>query len=542
MEFHGMDKSRGDAPSASSGSGEPLPARNEQLQRAIDYHKQGRLLEAEALYVALLTAEPQNFYALNRLGILKYQCGHLDEAHRLLRAAIARNPHSDRALLNYATVLLAQKRFEDALENCDRALALKPGDPDTLYNRGPFYLAYQEENNRKLFARYGELCAQAAGQIRAKKQHHKWSLKSPLRVGIVSAHVRQHSVWDALLKGFMQRLDPGRIQIDVFHTGAVTDAETVWAMSRSAHFEQGEIERVETWTDRILARQPDVLLYPEIGMDPTIVYLASQRLADLQVAMWGQPHTTGLPTIDAFISAEALVPPDAEDHYSETLIRLPRLGCCIAPHQVDATTVDLEALGITQDRPLLLSPGTPYKYAPQHDWVFPEIAKRLGRCTIALFEDKSVPWADLNDPLRERLATAFNKRGLSFSDTCVVLPWQEGAAYYALMQRADILLDTIGFSGFNTAMQAMESGLPIVTRQGRFMRGRLASGILRSIGLEELIAMDEDHCVDLAVALVSDKNRRDAIRRRIEQRRDGLFNDVQAAHACQEHLLKLASK
>jgi predicted O-linked N-acetylglucosamine transferase (SPINDLY family) len=123
-----------------------------------------------------------------------------------------------------------------------------------------------------------------------------------------------------------------------------------------------------------------------------------------------------------------------------------------------------------------------------------------------------------------------------------VLPWQEGAAYYALMQRADILLDTIGFSGFNTAMQAMESGLPIVTRQGRFMRGRLASGILRSIGLEELIAMDEDHCVDLAVALVSDKNRRDAIRRRIEQRRDGLFNDVQAAHACQEHLLKLASK
>ena len=90
------------------------------------------------------------------------------------------------------------------------------------------------------------------------------------------------------------------------------------------------------------------------------------------------------------------------------------------------------------------------------------------------------------------------------------------AAYYALMQRADIMLDTIGFSGFNTAMQAMECGLPIVARQGRFMRARLASGILRTIGLEELIAMDEDHHVNLAVALISDKNRRAAIRRRIE--------------------------
>src|SRR5262245_19249063 len=83
----------------------------DQLQRATEYHKQGRLAEAEALYVDQLAAEPENFDALNRLGILKYQCGHLDEAGRLLTAAIAQNPDSDKALSDLASLLLAQKRL-----------------------------------------------------------------------------------------------------------------------------------------------------------------------------------------------------------------------------------------------------------------------------------------------------------------------------------------------------------------------------------------------------------------------------------------------
>jgi predicted O-linked N-acetylglucosamine transferase (SPINDLY family) len=62
--------------------------------------------------------------------------------------------------------------------------------------------------------------------------------------------------------------------------------------------------------------------------------------------------------------------------------------------------------------------------------------------------------------------------------------------------------------------------------QGRFMHRRFPSGFLRGIGLEELNAMDEDDYVDPAVAPIFDKYRRAAIRRRIEQRRDRLFNDV----------------
>src|SRR5262249_11402640 len=45
------------------------------LEAATDQPRQGQLAEAEVLYVETLALEPQNFDALNRRGILKYQLG-----------------------------------------------------------------------------------------------------------------------------------------------------------------------------------------------------------------------------------------------------------------------------------------------------------------------------------------------------------------------------------------------------------------------------------------------------------------------------------
>src|SRR5262249_19493004 len=218
----------------------------------------------------------------------------------------------------------------------------------------------------------------------------------------------------------------------------------------------------------------------------------------------------------------------------ERLVCLPRLGCCFAPSGVEAAAVDLEALGIDPDAPLLLSPGTPYKYAAEHDWVYAAIARRLDKCTIVFFADSAAPWSQANDIIATRLKGAFAGHGLRFDDHCVVLPWQERAAYFGLMRRAEVMLDTIGFSGFNTAMQAVECGLPIVTREGRFMRGRLAGGVLRALGLAELVAPDEQQYVDLAVALASDRSRRAVASQCIEQRRHTLYNDAQTMLALHE--------
>ena len=80
------------------------------------------------------------------------------------------------------------------------------------------------------------------------------------------------------------------------------------------------------WRQAISDAAPHVLLYPEVGMDMIVGWLAAQRLAPVQCVAWGHPETTGMPTIDYFLSSDFMEPPDAATHYTESLVRMPHLG------------------------------------------------------------------------------------------------------------------------------------------------------------------------------------------------------------------------
>ena len=115
-------------------------------------------------------------------------------------------------------------------------------------------------------------------------------------------------------------------------------------------------------------------------------------------------------------------------------------------------------------------------------------------------------------------------------------------AFYGLLRHADAFLDTIGFSGFNTALQAVECGLPVVTREGRFLRGRLASGILKRMGLTELVAQSDEDYVALAVRLARDTDYREQVRNRVAESRHMLFEDIEPIRALEDFLLQVTGQ
>ncbi len=159
----------------------------------------------------------------------------------------------------------------------------------------PFALAYQDEDNRALLSQYGDLCARLMRdwwERQALAPTRPASHGGAIRVGICSAHVRNHSVWNALVKGWLRHIDRGRFSLHVFHTGAARDAETEYARSRAAHFEQGR-HGLRGWVNAILGQHVDVLIYPEIGMDQMTAKLASLRLAPVQAANSGSAGDHG---------------------------------------------------------------------------------------------------------------------------------------------------------------------------------------------------------------------------------------------------------
>ena len=93
-----------------------------------------------------------------------------------------------------------------------------------------------------------------------------------------------------------------------------------------AHHWQDEFD---TLCHRIRNDRLHLLIFTDIGMAPETTMLAALRLAPAQCATWGHPTTSGLSTVDYFLSSEWMEPADAQQHYSERLVLFPGIGISV---------------------------------------------------------------------------------------------------------------------------------------------------------------------------------------------------------------------
>jgi protein O-GlcNAc transferase len=496
---------------------------------------------AMAVLDALLARHPDDAGAHYARAKLCRDAGDADGARAGFRAALKAAPELDAARWSEAIAAIpalassaaeaaaARRALAAALDELDAHWSSTgPADPpSTVAASLPFYLAYQEADNRPLLARHGQLAARllagwqaAAPAVSAAPVRDRGDRR--LCVAIVSTHVHEHSVYRALTRGWLRHLDRARFRVEVYSLGSRRDAATDEAEALADGFTQGA-RGFADWVRAIGAARPDAILYPELGMDPASYRLAALRLAPLQAVSWGHPDTSGLPTVDAYLSAEAFEPVGAASHYTETLVRLPGIGCCYEP--APAVTATAPAAP-EPDSVEFLCPGTPFKYAPEHDGIYAELIRRIGACRFHFFRD-----SPLSDRLVARIAGSLAAAGFSPERHLVLHPWAGAAEFAGWLERADLMLDTLGFSGFNTVMQALGRGLPVVTLRGRFLRGRLGSGILEAIGADELVAADPAAYVAIAAALALEAPRRRALRAGLAARAAALHGDVRPVAA-----------
>ncbi len=123
------------------------------------------------------------------------------------------------------------------------------------------------------------------------------------------------------------------------------------------------------WRREILSDAPHVLIYPGLFMDPRSAQLAAQRLTPVQCNSWGHPDTSGMQTMDYYLSSDLMEPTDAEDHYTERLVRLPNLSIYYEPLDQNSPNVTRQQLGIASDAVAFWCGQSLYKYLPEFDFV-----------------------------------------------------------------------------------------------------------------------------------------------------------------------------
>lgn len=492
--------------------------------------KLGRPAEAVAACRRALLHRPDYVQAHCTLGHALRDEGEEEEARASYRRALALDPDYAVARLGLAIATIpiiarsaldrpaAVDAFTRSLDDLTAWSAAHPGKlGEAVGTIQPFYLAYDRADVTAVLCRYGDLAsAEAAAywQPRADGRRRIQPRRERLRMIVVSGQVREHPVWEMILRGFIAHIDRAQFEVIVYHTCATADAETAWAMSHVDRFVQGP-RPVKSWLDELEGDRPDVLFYPEVGMDPATCTLAALRLAPLQIAAWGHPITTGLPTIDRFVSGELLEGARAEQHYREGLVRLPGTGVCTS-----AAAIRTQPWG-GPDRPRdtvrFALCHQPTKFSPADDRLLARIAKAAGPCEFWLATPANLPWAQSR--LRDRLAAAFRAEGLDPDASLRTTAWLSRDRFSSFLDDMDIHLDCPAFSGYTTAWQAIHRGLPTITVEGEFLRQRLAAGLLRQIGLPEGIAASDEEYLATAMRWAQEcrqaqrwASRRDALR------------------------------
>ncbi len=485
------------------------------------------------------------------LGTVRQEQGWLEEAAEAYGRAAALDPEDVRA--QWAARLLLPvvyeteeeiaawgKRWARGIDALGDAIPLdtepqKRRAADALTKLVDFYLHYQGCDNGPLQQQYGALVSRIA-QAAYPQYSGPPAPRAPLegrriRVGFWSSYIRRHTI-TKLFGAWMTGLDPERFEVFVFAGELVHDEASKAIEAGVEHFRR--CPRVDADALAAIADTAlDVLVFPDIGMDPKTQLVAALRLAPVQCMGWGHPVTSGLPAIDHMLSSALQEPPDGDAHYSERLVRLPNLSISVPmpPLAHDrAIARDPEA---DNGDVVYLSAQSLYKSVPRYDDIYARIAAEVPNARFWFIADR-LDYA--TERFRARLERAFAVRGLDYARFCHIKGRLDQDAFYDLNRQADVGLDTLYWTGCTSTFEALACGLPVVTWPGPMMRGRHSAAILTMAGLTDTIARDPDHYVEIAVRLGRDRAWREAQRNAVRENAHRAFDDAAAIRGLEAFL------
>jgi protein O-GlcNAc transferase len=483
--------------------------------------------------------------------LVKQEIGDTDGAMRALALASARHPDdlrvvvADRLFLpqtyeSVEDVRHWRQRYTEGLASLERESGRWMPQAAGVFDleRNNFFLAYQGEDDRELQRGYSTFLAglarKAAPEL-CEPPPLRFDGSRRLRVGFLG-NIFRESTAGRYFERWVTGLDPQRFERYIYHTAPVADAFTQRIAAAADRFVDDRIG-ARALAELIRSHELDVLVYPEVGMASMTYLHAALRLAPVQCAGWGHPVTTGSAAIDYYFTCGPMEPPDGQDHYTERLIALPGIGVDYAMPDPQPAALRSQ-FGLPEGARIYLCAQSLFKVHPEMDDHFAEILERDPGGVLVFFQATA---RAVTEQLGARMQRALARRGVPPRGQVKFLPRMSGPYVRSALAIADVVLDTVRWSGGNTSMDAFAAGVPVVTLPGRFMRGRQTAAMMEMLGLGELCAAGPAEYVQLALDVARDRDRNAALRRAILERRESLFNRRECAVAFQDALLRVGA-
>lgn len=343
-------------------------------------------------------------------------------------------------------------------------------------------------------------------------QHHK------IRLAYMSPDFREHPVGHSFC-GVLEAHDPSRFELIGISLG-VDDHSKLRQRFKQAfdHFVDARFLSSQELARWIRMMEVDILVDLAGYTAGSRTEVLAMRPAPIQVNYLGYPGTMAAPYIDYLLADETVIPATHARFFSEQVMHLP--GTYLP---ADYSIAAASEAGSRSDHGL---PETGFVFCSfNHDYKLnPPMFALWMRLLQAV--DGSVLWLmKLNDEAQANILSETTRAGIDPKRVIFAKRVPRVEDHLARYQHVGLFLDTFPYNAHSTARDALRCGCPVLTMQGGSFPSRVAAGMAKTFGLEELIVTRYEDYEALALALALQPEKLQAVRNRLQ---DGIAQEREA--------------
>jgi protein O-GlcNAc transferase len=443
----------------------------------------GRHHEALALYRDLVVLNPDMGPLHNNMGQVLQGLGRHDEAVEAFRRALELDQSMDNLAPFLMQSMMYQCAWDDLADLKGRVMnetkrRLRDGLPITVQ---PFSLAGTDAPPALRLAAARSYSAHCAATVNALRDRlafrHGPAQPGPIRVGYISPDFRQHSVATAF-KDLIACHDRVNFEWFGYAIGREPrDQVTEYFSGQFGHFSDFKDVDLEQSARHIHNDRLDLLVDLSGFTRHSALELLELRPAPVQAHYLGYGATLGADCVQYLITDAVNTPPELAAHCAEALVYLPDSFMATSRPEIDTVVPDRQSQGLPEGGMVFANFNAHYKFDPDTFDLWLDLLHELPHSALWFLRGGDVAMANL----RAR-ATA---RGID-ADRLVFAPRVPHSEHLARQSLADLSLDCRYHTGGVSTLDALWSGLPVLSLAGDNQSARTGASILHAAGLGEL--------------------------------------------------------
>lgn len=442
------------------------------------------------------------------------------------------------------------EHLERALKHGLRVLEMKPGDVACEFNLANIYMdfglpTYSIVHYKNALAKDKENISSESSccfncnylddvtREALFEQHQSWGSKyvdclkeerfacsnipdsqRKIRLGFISPDFCIHPV-AYFFKPVLEALDKGAFEVFLYYNNfdkKADDAISLALKAEVSHWHEIQGMAHKDLAQLIHGHEVDILIdLAGHSCGQRLIALA-YKPAPIQMTWLGYPNTTGSSAID-FRIVDAITDP-AEDQCisTERLLPLPEgFNCYNMPYNFPPSTTVTPA--VENGYITFGSFNNTCKHNPSVLRLWGRLVKAVPEARL-VFKDKFLAYERTKNYILEHVcAGGLEPERVQFLEFSVT-----NYAHVEQYARLDIALDPHPYNGTTTTCESLLMGVPILTRLGDRHASRVTASVLTRIGLEDWIARDDDHLIELASEKAADIAALSALRPTLRQR------------------------